>query len=162
MKNRLNALLPVHALRESRALRVVHERMATHERAVAAEHQAVAEQARLRRDAGDTMSDLATAGAMRAGDAQWRLHVAATLGARADACDETIARRADEAQRALDAEREARISHAARVRGHHKVVEASRRVAMREGLARDGVAEQRADDDFSPRWFLSQTQTPPP
>ncbi len=156
MSNPLRALLPVHALRESRALRQCHERDQALGMALQAEADANAQQRRLHRESNETLARLADAGPMRAADAHWALHEAADSRQRAQACEATLPGLASQAAAARDAVREARTAHAARVRSHHKVREASRQVGLRQERAQDSLQEQRADDDFAPRWFKAQ------
>lgn len=161
MKQHLQALLPIHALRESRALRHCHEQQAAHELALAVEASATAERARLQRESdealGSAVAGAVASGTLRAGDAQWALHRSAELKQRADAVDSTLPELASHTRRAADAEQQARAAHAARVRAHRKVCEAARRVSAREAQADAATVEQRMDDDFAPRWFADRS-----
>ncbi len=155
-KNLLQALLPIHALRERRALRMYHEQKENHALALSAREQAVLEQARLEREAEETLAQVASSSTMNAEQAQWTLHVAAQLKEDAQACERTLPELAVKVQKAEASMDEARQAHVARVRGHRKVEEAGNRVARRDERTLAAMAEQLADDDFAPMWIANQ------
>jgi hypothetical protein len=156
MKNPLRALLPIHALRESRALRHCHERNAAFELTLAAEMRAAADRARAERESNEAIAAAVAAVPMCAADAQWAVHRAAMLKQHAGDCERSLPALAEATHHALASRNEARRAHAATVRSHHKMREASRRVSSRDDSARSAAAEQRADEEFAPRWFANQ------
>lgn len=156
MKSTLHALLPIHVLRERRALRVLHERTAAHAQALAAREQAAADQARCHRASNQAIADLVSAGPMQAGVAQWSLHVAATFAARAEGFEAQLPQLALDADRASASAGQARGAHAERVRHHQMVREAAGRASARVRSVQTAAAEQRDDDDFAPRWFADR------
>jgi hypothetical protein len=156
VRNPLRALLPVHALRESRALRRLHEQTAALELALAAEGKTQVDQRRFERESNEAIAAAAAAAPMLAADAQWATHRAAMSKQRAADCARALPALTEASGKALASRHEARVVHAATVRGHQKMREASRALSNRDDLARAAAAEQHADDEFAPRWFANQ------
>lgn len=155
-KNTLQALLPIHALRERRALRLYHEQQQAHAQAVQAEAETRGEQQRLDLAAAITRASIGAAGDASPADMQWQLQMADDLKAQAQVKAEALPQLSEQVQRLHGEMDEARAAHLARVRGHRKVELASEHWAKKANRVLAQRAEQQADDDFAVRWAVAQ------
>jgi hypothetical protein len=148
----LDELLPIHASRERRALRIYHEHNQAYELALAAQMNTALRIARLQHSARSSLGRVLEGGAMSAGQAQAALEQVGVFERQIETAELELQTLTAETQSALDAAREARRVYALKVRTSHKLEQACRqetRLAMRVESQR---AEQHADDDFTARW----------
>ncbi|MBA3596405.1 MAG: hypothetical protein H0W40_03375 [Methylibium sp.] len=148
----LDGLLPIHASRERRALRVYHEQNQAYELALAAQMHAALAMTRLQHSAKALLDAVLEGGAMNAGEAQAALAQVEVFERQIEAARLELEALTAKTQTALDAAREARRVYAAKVRTHHKLTEACRHEAQRAARLHGQRSEQRADDEFSARW----------
>lgn len=148
----LDGLLPIHASRERRALRVYHERNRAYELALDAQMHAALVLTRLQHSAEAVLGAVLEGGAMSAGQAQAALAQVEVFERRIEDTQSLLQKLTAKTQVALDAAREARLVYAAKVRTNHKLTEACRQEAERATRRSAQRTEQRTDDEFSARW----------
>lgn len=148
----LDGLLPIHASRERRALRIYHERNQAYELALAAQMHAALVLTRLQHSAKEVLGAVLEGGAMSAGEAQAALAQVEVFERRIEDTRLQLHTLTARTQVALDAAREARCVYAAKARTHHKLNEACRQEAERAMRLQAQRTEQRTDDEFSARW----------
>ncbi len=150
MSTKLDGLLPIHAARERRALRVYHEHSQVYELALSAQMSKSLALVRMQQTAKAALVSVLEGGQMSAGDAQATIEQVKVMEVR---IKETTVRLEDlkkKTQIALDAAREAKRAYAMKVRTSHKLRHASDSQNVLINRAAMQREEQRVDDDFSP------------
>ena len=149
MKNSVAKLLPLHAARERRALRLYHEQNSVYEAALAQQMATNLQYERLKAAAQEELAKLLDVQVFDAAEAQHMLLARAELQDAAQAVNERMPEFSERTRVSLESSLAARQTYAKKVQTHFKMNEASRRIVSSERHWANLQDEQRADDEFT-------------
>lgn len=149
MKNSIVKLLPLHAARERRALRLYHEQNLVYEAALAQQMASNLQCERLKAAAQEEFMKLLDVQVFDAAEAQHMLVARAELQDAARAVNERMPEFSERTRVSLESSLAARQTYAKKVQTHFKMNEASRRIMLWERHLANSQAEQSADDEFT-------------
>lgn len=149
VKNSIAKLLPLHAARERRALRLYHEKNLVYESALAQQTATNLQHTRLKIAAQKKLANLLDVQVFGAAEAQHVLLAHAELQDAAQAVSDRMPEFSERVRASLEFLLAARQTYAQKVLTHFKMREASRRVVLQERHWVNLQAEQFADDEFA-------------
>ena len=149
MKNSIARLLPLHAARERRALRLYHEQNLIYEDAFAQQMATNLQHVRLQAAAQKELTNLLDVQVFDAAEAQHILSTRAELQDAAQAVNDRMPEVSQRTQASFESSRAARQAYVQKVQAHFKMSEASRRIFSQERRWGELQAEQHAEDEFA-------------
>lgn len=149
MKNLFARLLPIHAARERRALRVYHEQNLMYEAAFAKQMDTTLQHVRLKAAAQKQLASVLDVQALSAAEAQYMLQTRTELQDAASAVSDRIPELSQRTQASLESSRDARRAYEKKLQTHFKMGEANRRAFSQQRRSIESLAEQRAEDEFA-------------